>query len=115
MTYDNTDAPGETTWWSTPPPGWSEVSLEVLTDWQHQRGPAPRLDPCLDLLALEFGYGSRVAYGAHGAWPDVVAQVRADWHASGRQGDDDWNTVAEAVCAGWTAAGWDAETAPLSA
>jgi len=96
-------------WWSTPAPGWSEVSDAMFKHWHRFERSTPKLDDEVAMTAMAFGYGARSTFGEHKLWADLAVLLDADWQQLDG-GEHPWADVQKAVKRGWTGA---ANTDPI--
>ena len=70
----------------------SEAARTMPSNWWSTPTPGP-----VALRAMEFGYGSRAAYGTHRAWEDLEGHLRSDWRESGGESECPWDEVGARV------------------
>jgi hypothetical protein len=93
-------------WWNKVPSGaWNAAKTKVMAAWERLSGTEARLQKAAAEGAVVFGREARAAYADIGEWSDALeTRLAADWRLAGREAENAWETVKEAVRHGWESA-----------
>jgi hypothetical protein len=94
-------------WWTRAPgAAWKSAKTKVMAAWQRLVGTEARLSRVVAEAAVAFGREARTVYADVGSWSDVLeTRLAADWQEAGRETENAWETVKDAVRHGWESAG----------